>query len=131
MFSKGLERKLLKVAYANLSKIRCKHRHFTFIMRRNAIIAFGYNQVFKSHPIANKFLHRFSDVHSELAAILQFPYPIVDLKKYQMINMRIRRDNGKLGMAKPCSNCIKMLSFFDIKSIIYTNREGEWTDSYL
>ncbi len=124
MISNRLYKKILKITFSDISLITCKHRHFTFIAKRNIIISYGYNQIFKSHPIANKFSHRFSDIHSELAAILHFPYPIKELKNYNIINLRIRRDNNQLGLSRPCQKCFRMLNTFGINEVYYSNGLG-------
>src|SRR5574339_986914 len=92
-----LETKLIRIANTHLSCINSKQRHFTFITQRNKIICWGHNRIFHSHPLAAKFAHRFSDIHSELAAIATFPYRLSELRDYKLINMRIRRIDNSYG----------------------------------
>ncbi len=124
MLSQTLEKKILRLAYASLDLVTAKYRHFSFITQRNRIICYGYNKVFRSHPLAQQFKHRFADVHSELAAILTFPYRLRELAEFDFINLRIRRDNDKPGFSRPCKCCKNMLHFFGVENIYYSTDEG-------
>jgi hypothetical protein len=126
MLSQTLTRKISKLAYASLDLVSSRHRHFSFITRRNTIVAYGYNKTFRTHPMSWRFQHRFNDVHSELAALIDFPYRYSSLCDYEFINIRIRRDNNQFGLAKPCKCCKHMLGFFGVSGIHYTNERGEW-----
>lgn len=99
-----------------------RHKHFSFIVRRNTIISVGWNKSFQTHPIAKRFGHRFHCIHSELDVILNFPYRLVELDKFQFINVRLGIDH--FSMAKPCTHCTKMLSYYNIHRIIYSNYDG-------
>jgi hypothetical protein len=125
VISKTLERKITKLAHASLDLVSSRHRHFSFITKRNTIVSYGYNKTFRTHPLASVFNHRFNDIHSELSALINFPYG-KDLSNYQFINIRIRRDNNGLGLARPCKCCKHMLAFFGVKEILYTNEFGNW-----
>lgn len=100
---------------------RCKH--FTFIMKRNKIISLGWNNTIKTHPWAAKYGHKFYAIHSELQAIKNFPYPVAEICNYDFVNIRIRKD-GKLGIARPCEACERLLIAFRPQSVIYTTNEG-------
>jgi len=121
-----LESKILRLAFAHLSCIDSRQRHFTFITQRNKIICFGRNRIFHSHPLAAKFLHRFADIHSELAAISAFPYSLRELRDYEIINLRVRRLDNSMGISIPCPHCVAMLISFNVKSVTCINRKGEW-----
>ncbi len=97
----------------------CSSIHFTFITRRNNVIALGWNESNKTHPIANTFGHRFNLIHSELGALNHFPYPISHLSKYRLINIRLTHDD-ELAMSKPCKRCRKMLRHFNVNEIEYS-----------
>jgi len=98
-------------------------QHVTFIVKRNTIICYGVNKKYKTAPLAKKFGHRFSAIHSELAAIKSFPYPIVQLPSFKIINVRIKK-NGDVGLSKPCRHCQTMLWFFNIRQIYYSTNNG-------
>lgn len=97
--------------------------HFTFLIKRNNIICFGVNNTVKTHPLANQFGHRFNSIHSELACINNFQYPISQLNKFDMVNVRITSDN-KLAMSKPCNQCIRMLRSFGVHEVVYSTKHG-------
>lgn len=98
-------------------------KHFSFIVKRNNIISFGWNKSRKTHTIAKRYGHRFSCIHSELDAILNFPYKIGDINYYEFINVRINHKN-EMVLAKPCIKCQHMLIDFNIHRISYTTNDG-------
>lgn len=99
--------------------------HFSFILKRNKIICFGKNKKYCTHPTAHKFDCRFNAIHSELAAIKAFPYPIRELKNFDLLNLRLNRKR-EIMLARPCKKCQNMLRFFEIENIWYTNSVGEF-----
>jgi hypothetical protein len=100
--------------------------HFSFVMDgRRKIISYGVNHSFKSHPIAKRYGHRFFAVHSELDAILRFPYPPKYLHQYTMVNIRLGK-KGEPRLARPCKSCQQMLAAFGLRRIYYTNTNGEF-----
>jgi deoxycytidylate deaminase len=102
-----------------------KYKHFSFLIRRNKIVSVGYNLSFHTHPIAKKYKYRFSNIHSELAAIKNFPYSPSLLYKYTMVNVRIM-GNGCIGLSKPCDKCQQLLLDFDIRKVLYSIHGGDF-----
>jgi len=115
--------KVEKIAKANLHLPESRFKHFSFITQRNKIICWGFNQAFKTHPLALKFGHRFNCIHSEIDVIKKFPYPLKYICNYQFINIRIM-SNGTCGNAKPCVRCLSLLNHFGISDIIYSTKRG-------
>ena len=95
-------------------------KHFTFILKKNNVIACGRNSAYKTHPLARKFNYRFFCIHSELAAVLNFPFPVAKLRDFDIINIRIRK-NGSPGLAKPCNCCRLMLKSFGVSRVYYSD----------
>ena len=124
MLSQTLQRAIRRLAFRYVDKIESRKCHFTFIVRRNRIISFGFNRIYYTHPLANKFEFRYNDIHSELAAICRFPHSLKELKDYDIINVRLKRDNNLYGLARPCSKCIKMLHYYGVFEIYYSNEMG-------
>jgi len=122
--SPTLQSKIERIIQSNKHKVKSRHIHFSFFVKRNRIICYGFNKVFFTHPLSARFQTRFNDIHSELAAISRFPYRIRELKDYDLINVRVRRDNNKFALARPCSKCIKMLLNFGIYEVSYSNEIG-------
>lgn len=119
----ALQNKLIEKAYALKELPDCAQKHFTFIVNRNKIISLGWNQAYRTHPIAKKFNCRFSTIHSELAAIKNFHGTLDEICRFKLINIRIRRDNN-VGISKPCDSCMMMLAAFDFNEVWYTNNDG-------
>lgn len=96
---------------------RC--RHLTFICKRNKIIAIGQNSYSKSHPLSNKFNHLNNCRHSEVSAIVNFPYSIGDINRFDIYNVRVNK-KGELRLSRPCGNCQSLLNHFNIREIYYS-----------
>jgi len=117
--------KLVNLSYKMLDLPDSRHKHFSFILIRNKILAVGYNLSYKTNPLAKKYGYYLSSIHSELAAVKNFPYPPSGLSKCKMVNIRIMANN-ELGMSRPCKNCQRLLKDFDISEVWHTNRDGEF-----
>lgn len=95
--------------------------HFTFILRRKKIICVGQNE-YRTHTFAKRHKYKFPYIHSELNAIRNFPWPIKELSKCKLVNLRLDM-SGRLTMAAPCDYCSEMLSLFNPREIWYSNWE--------
>ena len=102
-------------------------KHVSFIVDGKQLICYGINHPFKTDPLSHQYGYRFNAIHSEVAALKVFPYPLMELCKYTMINVRILAD-GSVGMAKPCKICQKLLRDFGIKKVIYTSKYGTFEE---
>jgi len=98
-----------------------RQKHFTFILLKKRVISVGYNLSFKTHPLAGRYGYRFNNIHSELKAIQNFPYPVSLLPKFTFVNIRIMA-NGMLGMSKPCKCCQKLLLDFNCTQLWYSTK---------
>ena len=116
----NIQKKVCKTAILLKDLPQGKNRHFSFITKRNKIVSIGWNKSFKTHPLANKFGHRFNCIHSELDVINSFNYSIKELQNYSIYNVRVMKD-GKIGYSKPCDICQDLLVFFGLKKIYYSN----------
>jgi tRNA(Arg) A34 adenosine deaminase TadA len=124
MISQKLQNKIVELAQASAELPNSSKKHFSFICNKNRIISFGWNNGFKSHPLSARYGHRFNGIHSELAAIRNFPYQIGTLGLYRFINVRILA-SGQVGMAKPCGYCQHLLHDFGVSHVYYSNDRGE------
>jgi hypothetical protein len=97
--------------------------HFTFVLRRNKVICTGQNQ-YRTHTFARRHKYKFPFIHSELDAIREFPWPIKELSRCKVINLRLDMA-GNLTMAAPCDECSRFLDIFGPKEIWYSNWEGQ------
>lgn len=123
MLSQKIINKCTKLAMASFDLPNSSKKHFSFIIERNKIVSFGWNDGWKSHPLAAKYGHRFSGIHSELAAIRNFPYPPGYIKNFTLLNIRIRNDKT-CGMSRPCLACFNLLAHFGLYNIFYSNEKG-------
>ena len=97
--------------------------HFTYILYGKKVVAFGVNLSFKTHRLAHKYGCRFSAIHSELSAILNFPYPPAKLADCVLVNIRLNKA-GHAVMAKPCQRCQQMLQDFHLTQVYYSDKDG-------
>jgi len=97
-----------------------KQSHFSFILRKNTLLCVGWNDTWKTSPMAKKYGYRFNCTHAELDAIRNFPYPPRLLRACKMVNIRILKD-GSIGLAKPCKRCIRLLKDFGLKEVWYSS----------
>lgn len=119
----NLENKLIDTARTLFDLPTGRFKHFSFICKRNRIVSVGWNKAFKTHPVARKFHHRFSCIHSELDCLNNFPYKIGELSYYKFYNMRLYKDK-RVALSKPCLHCQYMLSSFNVKKVYYSTPEN-------
>ena len=123
--NEGLGKKLIRRSLEFIHLPDGRTKHFTYILERNKIISFGWNQAFKTHPMAKKYGMRFLCIHSELHAITNFPYRINTIGNYDLVNVRIRK-TGEVCISKPCIFCQKLISDLGITTIFYSTNEGQF-----
>jgi deoxycytidylate deaminase len=116
---------LIKIAKDSKHIVDTPQRHFSFILLKNNIISMGWNQAWKTHPMAAKYGHRFNVIHSELACVKNMQHNWSILEKCRLVNIRIK-PNGSIGLSKPCKYCMKLIVDFNIGEIYYTDKDGEF-----
>lgn len=94
---------------------KARHRH-----RLGAVLLKG------GKPIA--VAHNFSYIHAEHAAIGRAWRNSIE--GCTIVVVRVRR-NGKLGMARPCPNCMERLIDAGIRKIIYSDFDGNMREEKL
>lgn len=122
MITKRLERRIFKICQ-ELFEVPNGNKHFSFICDRNRIVCLGWNNTRKTHPLANKFQCRFNAIHSELDAILNFPYRVSDISSFSLVNVRLMM-NRSVGLSKPCKPCQNLLNFFGVNDVTYSTAAG-------
>lgn len=125
---RNIEQKVIDLSYANLDLPKSRFKHFTYVARRNRVINFGVNHDKKTNPLNHRYGYRWLRLHSEGHAILSFPYDKRELPEYDFYNVRIYR--GEVLMSRPCDFCAALLISHGIKTLFYTNSDGEferWT----
>jgi len=115
------ESKIVKLADTALPvslSIPRPKKHVSIIVRKNELVSVGTNMV-RTHPQAKKLGYRFSELHSELDALLRYKGPKDGLK---LFNFRFNRF-GDMRKSKPCSLCLPWcLGLFE--DIWYTTDDG-------
>lgn len=84
-----------------------QHKHAVMVFRGGALVATGYNH---------------GESHAEAVAMRKlWPDHRIGTR---VVSIRMRK-NGELGMAKPCPRCEAMLREAGVKSVTYSNYEGQ------
>ena len=100
-------------------------RHYSFLIRKNAIHSIGWNQPWKTHPLCKRFGHKFSCIHSEVHCVTKLDVPVNKLYKYTMVNVRLDK-NGLVRMSKPCGHCQDLLLAFNVGEVWYSTNNGDF-----
>ena len=116
--------KLIRRSYDLLDMIpHEKNRHFSFILKKNKIVSFGWNQIKKTNTLCWKHKYEYPYIHSEISAIRNFEYPASLFSRCELVNVRVGKNND-ISLSKPCEDCIRMLACFDFRKVWYTNENG-------
>lgn len=109
----------VQLAYNGIHLTDYRYKHFSFLVEKNRIVAWGWNFRHKTHPIAKT---RFNSIHSELHAIIRSNLRTSELKGMEMINIRIAKVG--LSLSKPCEHCQAMLRGFGIEVVHFSTKQG-------
>jgi hypothetical protein len=83
------------------------HRHAALVFRGGALVSVGVNHDY---------------THAEVAAVNAL-WPS-ERRGTRVLSVRLRR-NGTVGIARPCVDCQRYLRTQGVKSVDYTNQDGE------
>ncbi len=112
--------RLMAYAVSEANKSQEPNRHGCIIARGSRVVSKGWNKS-KTHPAAVDYHSR--HLHAELSAIVGANES--DLRGSDLFVCRIfRRPDGKLGMSRPCTKCMKLIKTAGIRRIYYTTEEG-------
>ena len=117
--------KFVELSRRMIDRPDSKYKHFSFIVCGQTIFSIGVNNTTKTHPLAQKYGHRFASTHSEINALGRFPYAIRLLRNYDMVNVRLNK-KGIVRLAKPCIHCQQLLMAFHIQNIYYSTNSGDF-----
>jgi tRNA(Arg) A34 adenosine deaminase TadA len=97
------------------------------ITLRNSIISFGVNRM-KTDPMQAKYAKNKDCIymHAEIHAIKNAlkKVEVDDLRKADLYVLRVRNEDGKRAMAKPCDGCMRAIAEFGIRNVYFTNERG-------
>ena len=109
--------KLINIAKPLCMNLDRKKKHVSIIVSKGEIVSVGTNQ-FKTHPIAKAIGYRYSEMHSELNALLKTD----QRKNLHLYNFRFNRF-GEMRIARPCCLCMPWCKAL-FKSIHFSSRDG-------
>lgn len=112
---------VIKCAMNEAQKSKYNLQIGAVIFKGKKIYGYGHNSI-RSSSISMKYRKWEESLHAEQAALLKLDW--TKLKGYSILVYRVNR-NGKLGMARPCEMCQKLLSYVGIKNVYYTTNTGE------
>ena len=110
--------------------------HLSFIIYKGRIVAFSPNTIKTNptnlkNPRFSKEGYNISGIRgscSELNAIKQLKnLTNISTKKCSLINIRVNQQN-EIRNSRPCNSCSSLISYFQFKSVIYSNSEGKFEE---
>ena len=120
---KKILQKTLKIAELNHKNgdKRQRYKLGAIILHRGKIVSTGVNKR-KTHPIA--YATREQELHAEMDALRKLKSK--DLKGGIIFIARWRKTGP--GLARPCSDCINILSKYGITKVVYTISVSKFED---
>jgi len=112
--------------------VKCRCRHYSYIVYKNKLLSIGFNNPRKTHPRnlrykykgrENNDISEFVGVHSELSAILRYGFE--DCTNHVLINTRLNVAE-EISNSKPCSGCQNLIKQLNFKKVYYTTDTGKF-----
>ena len=120
---KNLWNRIVNKSYEIASEMDNIYKHMSFILYKSSIVSVGRNYQFKTHTQAVRMGYRYGFIHSELNAVVNFPFEPAKLRDCVLVNTRVGK-NGLLSISRPCQNCQRMIVAMGFKKVLYTNEFG-------
>lgn len=125
--------KIKEIAFAfDKNSFSSRNLHLSFLIYKNRIISIGQNSK-KTHPInlRNRKISKdgidissFRGSCSEWNALLRLKnLTNIPARKCSLVNIRINKNN-EIRMSRPCYSCLRLLAFYDITDVCYSNERG-------
>lgn len=113
----GVHMDYVKIAYNEALKSNFKQRVGAVIYKKGLIISKGFNKI-KSHPMQKKYRRNDFSIylHAEIDAITKCKTE--DIHGASICVIRVMA-NGGYGISFPCSGCMKAITDYHMKSLIY------------
>ena len=114
---------ILKLALEEAESSTYRFRVGAVVFKGSRILASGHNDIRSSriHPLHKNYKNA---LHAEQDAILNIK-EWSTLKGCSILVVKISKSKGTLSMAKPCKMCQQLLRYVGIKTMYYTNENGE------
>ena len=113
-----------------------RHKIGAVLYHKHTIIGSGHNSNTKTDIIQAKLdkkkygCESSGKLHAESALLIPFLKRHIDLSGSELFIYRERKDHS-LGMARPCSSCMKLIKQAGIKKIHYSTYDGYATELIL
>ena len=113
----------MKKEYFNLAKklsrqsTHPQHKMGCVIVNKHRVISVGFNSM-KTHRKSQSYDNR---LHAEISALLGVAY---EETRGGTVYVYRERQDGSLGLARPCCTCMEALRRAGIKKICYTDYDG-------
>ena len=130
MNSPTLLNKLPQIARSLIPRVNfpedIRTRHFAFLFKGRRIINIGWNS-FKSNPRVTRLGYPVftKGLHAEMHTLLYSGQ-----KSFKGLSLAVLRINwnDKIDISKPCPTCSKILNNIGLRSIYYTDENGNWAN---
>lgn len=111
---------MMRIASKHAEKSTHRHRLGAVIVKGGRVLATGHNEIRYSKELQK------GSVHAEEAAILKLlkAKRLSDLAGAELYVSRVC-NSGRVGMARPCSNCLSLIQSVGIRKVFYTTDAGE------
>ena len=96
---------------------KIRHRHFSFIVQNNKILARGVN--IPSNPPKEHGYSRYQGIHSEIDVYKKAKGIINHNKFFEVINIRINK-RGQLRNSMPCKTCYDFLKYVGCRQVHFS-----------
>ncbi len=110
--------------------------HVCFLTCRNKILSIGINSA-KTHTlnlrnpkysITGEDISDRKGICAELAAFIKVKNTQnINFSKCVLINIRINK-NKELDLARPCSSCLSLISYCNLRKVFYSNENGKFEE---
>jgi len=115
--------KIIKIAIEEALSSESNFMVGAVVHNKSKIYSSGFNCAYKTHPEAQVFEKYNRGHHAEMSALIKVRH--YDLKNLELTVIRISKKDGSLQMAKPCEQCMELISNFDIRKIHYSDGTGK------
>lgn len=120
ILTQKMAERICRLCRQHLNIVVGRHKHFSFICRRNTILAFGYSRKHKTHPALRQFSYKsYSGIHAEFDVLRKLNF---DVSGTYLINVRMNKD-GALMLSRPCPCCTRMLIDRGVRTVYYSGND--------
>ena len=106
-----------------------KYKHFTFLVKAKRILAYGWNDSGKTHPICAEYGYWNNALHAEVHCFLRVPNLRL-LKNAYLVNIHLRK-GVRVACSAPCARCQQFLVDRGVTAIWYSLSPGVWDRAYI